>query len=78
MSEFKSEGGLLDELPEFFRSLSIPSPASVASRKLSPKEVHEIWKRIAEEYSIRAFTIDSDKLPALAGLTKYFQTLCED
>jgi hypothetical protein len=78
ISEMKSEDGLLDGMPESLRLLSIPSPASIASEQISLKEVHEIWKRVAEEYSSRNFTIDSDRLPALAGLTKYFQPLCQD
>lgn len=51
MSEVKSEDGLLDGMPEVLGLLSIPSPASVASGQISPKELHETWKRIAEEYS---------------------------
>jgi hypothetical protein len=71
-STMLSEDGLLDGMPETLRSLTMPLSSS------TPDEAFQIWKRLAEKYSSRRFTYESDRLPALAGITKCFESLCRD
>ncbi|KAJ4365012.1 hypothetical protein N0V83_008628 [Neocucurbitaria cava] len=41
-------------------------PKAVASKKL--ESVWQAWERIVEQYSLRALTVPSDKLPAISGI----------
>ncbi|KFY06776.1 hypothetical protein V492_07752 [Pseudogymnoascus sp. VKM F-4246] len=36
------------------------------------------WRRIIEGYSLREFTFSRDRVPAMAGITKYFASALED
>ncbi|CAO2658514.1 Nn.00g062370.m01.CDS01 [Neocucurbitaria sp. VM-36] len=41
-------------------------PKAVASKKLD--SVWQAWQRIVEQYSLRALTVPSDKMPAISGI----------
>ncbi|KAF2683898.1 HET-domain-containing protein [Lentithecium fluviatile CBS 122367] len=73
-SLFASEDGTIrDEHPELrlkqeFQTKKIRPWSSAAEEGDRSSEI-ELWCRIVEEYTQRSLTVDSDRLPALAGIT---------
>ncbi|KAK0653155.1 heterokaryon incompatibility protein-domain-containing protein [Cercophora newfieldiana] len=37
-----------------------------------------VWRRIVQDYSSREFTYPRDRVPAIAGITKYFSSILDD
>ncbi|KAI1614696.1 hypothetical protein EDD36DRAFT_493708 [Exophiala viscosa] len=72
-----SEHGLLDDTkrPNAWRVQSLRNlRPQVADRD----QLLHIWTRLAREYSTRKLTYEKDKIPALAGLTTFFQSLLHE
>jgi hypothetical protein len=40
--------------------------------------LHEVWRKLVEDYSGRSFTLQKDRLPAMAGLVSHFQEATND
>jgi hypothetical protein len=48
------------------------------SHQLDHLWYRKTWRRIIEGYSLREFTFSQDRVPAMAGITRYFASALED
>ena len=59
------------DFPLLLRSLELPEQAPLS-------RWYDEWQTISEAYSKRDYTRFSDRFPALAGITSYFQNILQD
>jgi hypothetical protein len=74
----RSEDGLLDDIEweDTFMARMRKSFVNIDTGNLNA--VYESWRELAITYSARSLTFETDKLPALAGITQYYQELLRD
>ncbi|PKS05451.1 hypothetical protein jhhlp_008827 [Lomentospora prolificans] len=76
-ASYQTQGGLWFE----------PSEVLKGNAKLIPhydhlqtgdQEYHNAWRRIVEGYSLREFSYSRDRIPAIAGITRYLSSVLDD
>ncbi|KAL8336395.1 hypothetical protein RB601_000285 [Gaeumannomyces tritici] len=52
-----------------------PLPAGEEARSATAAELHERWHELVEDFCKREISVESDKLPAIAGLARAFHSI---
>ena len=74
----RSEDGLLEDIEWEDTLMARMRKSFVKIDTGNMRAVYENWRELARTYSARSLTFETDKLPALAGITKYYQELLCD
>ncbi|KAI0141588.1 HET-domain-containing protein [Xylariaceae sp. FL1272] len=78
---YGTQSGLEFSATEMMKSslgLGLPLSISKACTQEEDFEYRHIWRCIAESYSLRSFTYEKDRLPAIAGITKHMAKILDD
>ncbi|KAJ3540059.1 hypothetical protein NM208_g5227 [Fusarium decemcellulare] len=76
---YQTEGGLGFEPKEMLQLESyVRTPSLHPSLLGNDLWCRATWRLIAENYSMRKFTYERDRVPAIAGITGYFASLMDD
>jgi len=76
--KFESEDGAAVEDPDFIFAFGDSHPDRANRLPPGYKSVTKQWHSLAEEYSGRSLTFETDILPAMAGLISFFQERMRD